>query len=158
MTITGGKWTTYRAMAEDVINQAIVIGGLSPAECVTKNLRVHGYTKEQFDENDWNYVYGSDADKIQKMIEKEPSFAEKLHEGYTFTAAHVVWAAREEFAQNIEDVLARRVRMLFLDARAALKIAPKVASVLAAELGKDKTWEQAQIADFNRLARGYILN
>ena len=62
------------------------------------------------------------------------------------------------FAQNIEDVLARRVRMLFLDARAALKIAPKVASVLAAELGKDKTWEQAQIADFNRLARGYILN
>ena len=158
LTITGGKWTTYRAMAEDVINQAIVIGGLSPAECVTKNLRVHGYTKEQFDENDWNYVYGSDADKIQKMIEKEPSFAEKLHEGYTFTAAHVVWAAREEFAQNIEDVLARRVRMLFLDARAALKIAPKVASVLAAELGKDKTWEQAQIADFNRLARGYILN
>ena len=55
-------------------------------------------------------------------------------------------------------MLARRVRMLFLDARAALKIAPKVASVLAAELGKDKTWEQAQIADFNRLARGYILN
>ena len=158
LTITGGKWTTYRAMAEDVINQAIVIGGLSPAECVTKNLRVHGYTKEQFDENDWNYVYGSDASKIQKMIEKEPSFAEKLYEGYTFTVAHVVWAAREEFAQNIEDVLARRVRMLFLDARAALKIAPKVASVLAAELGKDKTWEQAQIADFNRLARGYILN
>ena len=116
LTITGGKWTTYRAMAEDVINQAIVIGGLSPAECVTKNLRVHGYTKEQFDENDWNYVYGSDASKIQKMIEKEPSFAEKLYEGYTFTVAHVVWAAREEFAQNIEDVLARRVRMLFLDA------------------------------------------
>ena len=103
-------------------------------------------------------MYGSDASKIQKMIEKEPSFAEKLYEGYTFTVAHVVWAAREEFAQNIEDVLARRVRMLFLDARAALKIAPKVASVLAAELGKDKTWEQAQIADFNRLARGYILN
>lgn len=158
LTITGGKWTTYRAMAEDVINQAIAIGGLSPAECVTKNLRVHGYTKEAFDENDWNYVYGSDADKIQKMIEKEPSFAEKLYEGYTFTAAHVVWAVREEFAQNIEDVLARRVRMLFLDARAALKIAPKVASVLATELGKDEAWEQEQIADFNRLARGYILN
>ena len=87
LTITGGKWTTYRAMAEDVINQAIVIGGLSPAECVTKNLRVHGYTKEQSDENDWNYVYGSDADKIQKMIEKEPSFAEKLYEGYNLQSA-----------------------------------------------------------------------
>jgi len=158
LTITGGKWTTYRAMAEDVINQAIAIGGLSPAECVTKNLKVHGYTKAKFDENDWDYVYGSDADKIQKMIEKEPSFAEKLYEGYTFTAAHVVWAAREEFAQNIEDVLARRVRILFLDARAALKVAPKVASVLAMELGKDKTWEQEQVADFNQLARGYILN
>ena len=106
----------------------------------------------------YHLLYFIRVTAIHKMIEKEPSFAEKLYEGYTFTAAHVVWAVREEFAQNIEDVLARRVRMLFLDARAALKIAPKVASVLATELGKDEAWEQEQIADFNRLARGYILN
>ena len=158
LTITGGKWTTYRAMAEDVINQAIEIADLTPVECATKNLKVHGYTKEKLDETNWDYVYGSDADKIHQLIRKEPFLAEKLCEGYTFTAAHVAWAAREEFAQNLEDVLARRVRILFLDARSALKVAPKVASVLAAELGKDKDWEKQQVADFTQLARGYILN
>lgn len=158
LTITGGKWTTYRAMAEDVINQAIEMGNLPPVECVTKNLKVHGYTTEKMDEDNWDYVYGSDAGKIHGLIEKEPSFAEKLCEGYTFTVAHVVWAVRKEFAQNIEDVLARRVRILFLDARSALKAAPKVAAVLAAELGKDEIWKQQQLAEFSQLASGYILN
>lgn len=158
LTITGGKWTTYRAMAEDVINQAIEIGGLSPAACVTKQMKVHGYTKEKLDESNWDYVYGSDAEKIQALIKKESGLAEKLCEGYTFTVAHVVWAAREEFAQSVEDVLARRARMLFLDARASLKLADKVASILAVELGKDEAWQQRQVDEFTRLAKGYVLN
>lgn len=158
LTITGGKWTTYRAMAEDAVNSAIEIGGLKSSACVTKNLKVHGYTTDRMDESDWDYVYGSDIAKIHQLIEKDPSMADKLYEGYTFTVAHAVWAVREEFAQNVEDVLARRVRALFLDARSAVKMAPRVASVLASELGKDEAWAQHQVVEFSRLAMGYMLN
>lgn len=158
LTITGGKWTTYRAMAEDAVNGAIEIGGLEPKACVTKHLKVHGYATGKVDESDWNSVYGSDVDKIRQLMAEEPAYAEKLCDGYTFTVAHVVWAVREEFAQNVEDVLARRVRALFLDARSAMKMAPKVAEVLASELGRDKTWEQRQVTEFNQLARTYILS
>lgn len=156
LTITGGKWTTYREMAEEAVTKAAEIGGLEPKPCITKTLKLHGYKKE-VDRSKWDYVYGSDIDKIDTIIAENPSAAERLHPDYTFTVAHVIWAAREEFAVSVEDVLARRVRALFLDARAAIEMAPKVASILAAELGKNKEWETAQIKAFSALADGYRL-
>ncbi|MDR1724599.1 MAG: glycerol-3-phosphate dehydrogenase/oxidase [Tannerella sp.] len=156
LTVTGGKWTTYREMAEDAVNQTIKMAGLPFKQCVTKHLRQHGYLKNA-DMSTWDYVYGSDIDFINRLIEEDPSNVELLHEGYTFRKAHVVWAVREEMAYTVEDVLARRVRLLFLDARAAVEIAPKVASIMASEMGKDRLWEEEQISEFRALAKNYIL-
>ena len=157
ISITGGKWTTYRAMAEDVLNAAIKQSRLSAKPCSTANLKLHGYL-ENTDRSGWDYVYGSDIFKINEIISKEPGAGEPIHPKYPFKAAHVIFAARNELAQTVEDVLARRVRMLFLDARAAMEAAPKVAEILARELGRDKNWENAQIQEFKNLASGYILN
>jgi len=156
ISITGGKWTTYRAMAEDVLNVAVKQGGLEAAECCTADLKLHGY-KENVDRSSWDYVYGTDIDKIQKIIDANPSAKTLLHPKYTFNQAHVIFAARAEQAQTVEDVLARRVRLMFLDARAAISVAPKVAEILALELKKDRDWQDKQVADFSKLANGYII-
>lgn len=156
LTITGGKWTTYREMAEDVINQSIEIAGLATRPCVTKYLRVHGYD-ENVDMSKWDYVYGSDVSKINMLKKENSEYSELLHKNFTFTVAQVIWAIREEMAQSIEDVLARRIRLLFLDARAAIEIAPKVASIMANEMKKDAEWVKSQIREFTELAKGYIL-
>ncbi|MDR0394748.1 MAG: glycerol-3-phosphate dehydrogenase/oxidase [Tannerella sp.] len=157
LTITGGKWTTYREMAEDAVNQAINMANLPYKACVTRDLKQHGYMKN-VDTDKWDYVYGSDIQYINRLIEEDASNAQLLCEGFTFTKAHVVWAVRKEMAITIEDVLARRVRLLFLDAKAAVKVAPEVASIIAKETGKDKSWEQQQVETFNALARNYILD
>lgn len=156
MTITGGKWTTYRDMAEDVINKAIAVGKLEHKECRTRGLQIHGY-KENVDRSNFNYVYGSDIDNIQRLQKEDISLAEKLHPDYDYTASEVVWAVREEMALTVEDVLARRLRILFLDARAAINMAPKVAAVMAKEMGKDAEWQNTQINEFVDLAQHYLL-
>ena len=116
MTITGGKWTSYRLMAEDTVDKAIEVCGLPKRKCVTKKFRIHGYRKNP-DLTDHMYVYGSDEPKILRLIEQEPALGEKLSQKFGYTLAEVVWAVREEMAITLEDVLARRVRMLFVDAR-----------------------------------------
>ena len=156
LTITGGKWTTYREMAEEAVDRSIALGNLDPRLCVTKTLKVHGYSTNT-DDSTWDYVYGSDAQKINLLKQENKEYAQLLHKDYTFTVAHVVWAVREEMAQTVEDVLARRVRLLFLDARVAAEVAPMVASIMAKELGKDRNWEEEQITEFRSLAKGYIL-
>jgi glycerol-3-phosphate dehydrogenase len=156
ITITGGKWTTYREMAEDAVNQAIKIANLPYKPCVTKKLKLHGY-RENADTSDWDYVYGSDIQHINKLIQDDPSGDQLLLPDYTFKKAHVQWAVRYEMALTVEDVLARRLRILFLDAKAAIKIAPVVASIMATELKKDKSWEETQVNDFISLANHYLL-
>lgn len=156
ITITGGKWTTYRDMAEDVVNKAIGECGLSYKECVTKGLKIHGY-KENVDRSDFSYVYGSDYDNIKEIQRAQPELADKLHERFDYTGAEVVWAVRAEMAQTIEDVLARRLRALFLDARAAIDIAPRVAAIMAKEMNKTTDWVDAQVDEFVELAQHYLL-
>ncbi|MBK5721898.1 glycerol-3-phosphate dehydrogenase/oxidase [Dysgonomonas sp. Marseille-P4677] len=156
ITITGGKWTTYRDMAEDIVNKAILIGNLPKKECNTKKLRIHGY-KENVDRSNFSYVYGSDYEKIQKLQQDQPVLAEKLHSRFDYTAAEIIWAVREEMAITVEDVLSRRLRATFLDARAAIDIAPKVASIMAKETGKDSEWEKEQVKEFIELAQHYLL-
>ncbi len=155
VTITGGKWTSYRLMAEDTVNKAIEINGLPERKCVTKKLHIHGYRKNP-DLTNHMYVYGSDEEKILDLIRKKPALAEKLSSKFGYTLAEVVWAAREEMALSVEDVLARRVRMLFVDAREAIAAAPKVAQTLAQELGHDQAWIENQVESFTTMAKNYI--
>lgn len=156
ITITGGKWTTYRKMAEDTVDKAILIAGLPDNKCVTEHMPIHGYVKH-VDYNDHLYVYGSDRLKLLKMIEKEPKMKEKLHERLPFLRGEVLWAARYEMARTVEDVLARRVRALFLDARASIDMAEDVAKIMAKELGYNRKWIKNQVQEYTELARGYIL-
>ena len=156
ITITGGKWTTYRQMAQETVDLGIRNCGLPKKKCVTKEMKIHGYQLVT-DHSNWRYVYGSDGEKILDLQNEKPEYAEKLHPAFDFTVAEVVWAVREEMAVTVDDVLARRVRALFFDARASMEMAPKVAHVMAQELGKDETWVKRQIEEFTGLANGYIL-
>jgi glycerol-3-phosphate dehydrogenase len=156
ITITGGKWTTYRKMAEDTVNKAIETAGLKYIPCKTKHLPVHGSSKDG-DPNDHLFIYGTDAAGIRSLINENPSLNTKLIERLPYTCAEVVWAVRHEMARTVEDVLARRLRLLFLDAKAALQVAPKTAEIMAAELGRDENWQKKQISEFGTLANNYLL-
>ncbi len=156
ITITGGKWTTYRRMAEDTVDQAISLKLIEPQKCVTKNFRIHGY-KPNPDLSNHMYVYGSDMEAINSLIKSNPKMAEKIHPHYEYTVAEVVWAVREEMARSIEDVLSRRVRLLVIDARAAIASAPKVAEVIANELGLGQEWIKNQLNNFYALAENFII-
>ena len=157
VTITGGKWTTYRQMAQETVDFGIKKFGLQNKKCVTKDMKIRGY-KITSDFSNWRYVYGSDGDKILSLQAQNSEYAEKLHPAFDFTVAEVIWAVREEMAMTVEDVLARRVRALFLDARASIEMAPKVAKILAKEFGdKNETWEKQQVKDYTEIAKAYII-
>jgi len=151
ITITGGKWTTYRKMAEDVIDRAEEVAGLKAVPCRTMELPVHGATTDEITGSHLR-PYGSDAAAIQAMGD-----AIRIHPALDLAAAEVRWHARSEMARTVEDVLARRSRALLLDARASSEAAPTVAAILAEELGKDAAWRSAEEANFNKLAQGYVL-
>ena len=157
ITITGGKWTTFRKMAEDAVNRAIKIAGLPYVKCTTKSLRIHGYRKRANEEPDIFQIYGSDEAAIRELIRKNPTLAEPLFPQNYFIKAQVVWAVREEMARTIEDVLARRLRVLFLDAKMAIDMAPMVAEIMADELNKNKEWQKNQLHEFVNLANNYLL-
>jgi glycerol-3-phosphate dehydrogenase len=156
VTITGGKWTTYRKMAEDAVNASVHAAALPYKRTTTQNIRLHGYV--QVPSASRLSLYGSDEEKIHELIRQQPLLANKLVEGHPYMEAEVVWAIRNEMAQTVEDVLARRLRMLFLDARAAMRAAPKVAELMMKELHLTADWKQRQLDDFNKLACNYLLN
>ena len=156
ITITGGKWTTYRKMAEDTVNAGIRARKLPFRPCRTKDIKIHGYL-ENPDRDDRMYIYGSDLREILKMQKENPAWSEKLEAGSDFTAGEVIWAVRKEMARTVDDVLARRVRVLYLDARKSIALAPRVAEIMAAELGRDREWVRNQVEEFTELARGYVM-
>ena len=157
VTITGGKWTTYRQMAEDTVNMALKVKSLPIRHCQTRNLKIHGYL-ENPDRNHWIYIYGSDQKEIIQLEKENPEYAVKLHDDFDFTAGEVVWAVRREMARTVDDVLARRVRALYLDAKASIVMAPKVASIMATELHRDAAWEQQQVQEYTEMAKAYMLS
>ncbi len=150
VTVTGGKWTTYRKMAEDVIDQAEMIAGVEERACETPHLQIHGWTREEIPEDNLRF-YGSDADDIRAL-----GGPGKSHPLLALTKAEVRWHAREEMARSVEDVLARRSRSLLLNARASIEAAPAVAEILGEELGRDEAWRDEQIEQFTELAKGYL--
>jgi glycerol-3-phosphate dehydrogenase len=157
ITVTGGKWTTYRKMGEDVVDQAEMIATTDNLPCQTRNLQVHGWTRSSIKEKNLA-LYGSDADRIREVMREDPSYSEKLHPELPYQTGEVVWHARHEMARTVEDVLARRTRALLLDAKASVEIAPKVADLLAAELGKDAQWAKAQAEQYTATAEGYLFS
>ena len=143
-------------MAEHCVNTAAMLEHLPEKPCPTRNLNIHGFHRqpERFGPL---AVYGSDALHIQDLVHAEPALGEPLHRALPCCGAEVVWAARSEMARTVEDVLARRTRALFLNARAALAMAPRVAEILAAEFGRDTTWVGEQLRAFRELAAGYVV-
>jgi glycerol-3-phosphate dehydrogenase len=154
LTITGGKWTTYRHMAHDCVDQAAVLGDLPERECVTKTLNLHG-THANSQAFGPLAAYGTDAVLIAGLSAAEPEWGRPLDPALPVVGAEVIWAAREEMARTVEDVLARRTRALVLNAEAAVRMAPQVAALLARELGRDAAWQAAQVSAFNEVAAGY---
>lgn len=155
VSITGGKWTTFRKMGEDTVNHFIKITGEPLKPSASADIKYHGYTLKP-ESGHWR-GYGTDAKAIREMINLQPEMGEKLHRNYPYTKAEVIWSTRNEMALNIDDILGRRMRMLFLDARAALEMAPKVAELMAKELEKDGSWIENELSDFEKLANKYIL-
>jgi glycerol-3-phosphate dehydrogenase len=154
ITITGGKWTTYRRMAEDTVNTAITRGGLPQRPCVTSTLSIHGAA--EIDLADPLHFHGTDADAIRELVVEQPRWGEKLHPRLPYIQAEIVWAAREELCMTVEDALSRRTRSLLLDARAAIESAGTVAELLAAEMGQDRQWQEMQVTAFKAVADGYL--
>ena len=157
LTIAGGKWTTYRNMAEDCVNQAATLARLPEKPCVTKDLNIHGFHR-QAEKFGSLRMYGSDALAIQDLIHSDPSRGEPLHSALPYCGAEVIWSTRAEMARTVEDMLARRTRALFLNARAAIEMAPRVAELMAKELERDDDWQSEQIRLFEELAKGYLLS
>ncbi|MES2003083.1 MAG: glycerol-3-phosphate dehydrogenase/oxidase [Bacteroidota bacterium] len=144
VTITGGKWTTYRKMAEDAVDNALFISKQEKRACVTPELAIGNIPAQQ---------------RIKEsLIEKNGSLAEKLHPEYAYTLADVLYAVKYEMAQTVEDVLARRTRLLFLDATAAMQCARQVALLMKDQLQKEEGWAETQVQLFNTLAKQYLLS
>jgi glycerol-3-phosphate dehydrogenase len=139
ITIAGGKWTTYRKMAEDCVDHAARLAKLGRSPCVTKTLKIHG----------------TDASALRDLMTTTPELGRQLHPTLPIRAVQVVWAVRHEMARTVEDVLSRRTRALMLNANAAIEMAPAVAQLMAAEFGRDETWQLTQVAQFTTLAQGY---
>jgi len=164
VTVTGGKWTTYRRMAEDTVDTAIEKAGLPVKECITARLPIHGAPggypgdsegNEGLEEGPLHY-HGTDAEAIRAIVRAHPLLGERLHHRLPYIRAEIVWAAREEMCMTLEDALSRRTRSLLLDAQAAIDAAPMVAALLAEELGKDASWQDAQVEEFRAVAEGYL--
>lgn len=156
VTIAGGKWTTYRKMAQDTVDQAATVAGLNVQECVTEHLRIHGWLKN-IDPDDPLHHYGSDRVEINKLIREDESLGEKLHNRLPYLKAEVIWGVRNEMAMTVEDVLSRRTRSLLLDAKASVEMAPEVAKLMAEEMGHGQDWIDEQVKLYNEIAESYIL-
>ena len=157
VTVTGGKWTTYRPMAQDAVDHAARVGKLPVRPSATALLGLHGRLEATDGQPPHLALYGSDLPGLNALIHHQCDLSELLHPALPYIAAEVIWGARHEAARTVEDVLARRTRALFLDARASLEAARGVAALLAGELGRDDSWQAGQVAQFSALAEGYIV-
>lgn len=154
ITITGGKWTTVRKMAEDCVDRAVKEAKLKSLSCQTQSLKLHGYM-ESPPENDPRGFYGADLKEIMSLEFENEDLSQPMCETLSIRKSDIVWAVRNEMARTVEDVLARRTRALFLNTAAASKIAPAVAALMAAELGRDDAWCREQQKSFESVAVNY---
>jgi glycerol-3-phosphate dehydrogenase len=131
ITITGGKWTTYRKMAEDAVNMTIEKNGLPEKPCITKELKLYGHDQPVMPAD----IFTLTAEQLKAAIKK---------------------SVEQEMCMTTEDFLSRRTRSLLLDAKAAIEHAPAVTRLLAAEMNKDDAWIKEQIDGFKLIANNYL--
>lgn len=158
ITVIGGKWTTYRKMAEDVIDNAILIGELPERKCITHHLLIHGYNINTKAGSTPMAAYGLDRINVEAIEGESKRYKGYLSESLQIKKAQVIWAVREEMGRTLEDVLARRTRALFLDAGESVRIATETAALMAEEGGFGKKWIGDQIGQYSELAKGYTIN
>ena len=153
----GGKWTTYRKMAQDVVDQVIESFQFNKIACKTAETALQGNISEKINAPEHLSFYGSDLTHYLEFEKSNPEYAEKIHPKYNFTKGQVIWSIQHEMARTVEDFLSRRIRLLLLDAKAAREVASIVASIMAIELEYPETWQQKQVTEFHKLTEKYIL-
>ena len=156
VTIAGGKWTTYRKMAQQTVDRAARQADLPPRPCTTRELIIHGGTPVEDEVDEVLAIYGSDAPAVAALCASEDRWAQRIHRALPYLAGQVIWAVRHELARTVEDVLARRTRALLVNAQASIEAAPYIARLMAEELGRDEAWQREQVAAYERVARGYV--
>ena len=156
VTITGGKWTTYRVMAQEAVDRAARVANLPDRRCTTETLRLHGWSPPVEPSGSSLDVYGADREALLRVIREVEGGDRLLHPALPYLEGEVVWGVRHEAAMTVEDVLARRTRALFLDARASIEVAPRVAALMACELGRDPSWVDHETRRFRDRARSYL--
>jgi glycerol-3-phosphate dehydrogenase len=154
LSIIGGKWTSYRRMAEETIDRAIKAGILEKKKCLTRDFSFYSNNKPFKSER--LKIYGNQASEIEKMIIDQPDLGELIDQRLPYTKAEIIWICKNEMPRTLEDVLARRTRALFLDVRASVEAGPVVADLMAKELGFNKTWQEKQTTDYNKLTANYL--
>jgi glycerol-3-phosphate dehydrogenase len=154
LTIIGGKWTTYRRMAEETIDRAIKAGLMDKAKCVTSNIKLTTINTDNILKR--LYIYGDHYVDIEKMISENPELGIPVDPRLPYTSAEILWICRNEMPLRLEDILARRTRSLFLNARASAEIAPVVAGFMASEFGYDQKWQEEQVESYKELVKNYI--
>jgi glycerol-3-phosphate dehydrogenase len=158
ITVAGGKWTTYRRMAEDAIDFACKHGMLEKRSCISSTISLRGAGSPATDGTPYLREYGTDATTISESILEDDSLGKLIDPALPYTFAEVRYAVQSEMARTVEDVLSRRTRSLLLDSAAAARAAQAVASLMAAELGRDETWVNEQVSSFRALqSRRYSL-
>ncbi len=156
MTITGGKWTTYRLMAQQAVDRALRLLGSGKKRCITADLKLHAWEAGPKAGAPVDFrEYGSERAALMEVVAGEQGGGSRLHAQLPYVMGQIVWAIRNEMARTVEDILARRTRSLFLNARASIESAPAVAAVLGRELGRDAQWQASQVAAFSALAQHY---
>ena len=170
ISLLGGKWTTYRLMAKDTIDQADVIFGKTN-ECLTADHLLTGGAN--FDYNSWKFLvkdfnlpedvskhlvskYGSRASEIGKLVTENSSLGERLDSNYPYIKAEIIYTVRHEMAIIPRDVLARRIRMEITDWKATLKCLPEVADIMAAELGWSNDLKEKHIREYSQEIKQFM--
>lgn len=154
VSVSGGKWTTYRHVAEQCVDMAALSAGFATGRSPTRDIslaQAHSAASERF------AMYGGACQSLDRLVIEQPALADPLHPDLPYCGAHYVWVAREEMALDVYDALAYRTRALFLNARAATEMAPRVAKLMAPELGHDRDWIDAQIENVNARAEAFKL-
>jgi len=154
LSIVGGKWTTYRRMAEETIDKAINAGFLGKRKCITSDLKLT--TLKTIDPGNRMHIYGEGSSEIDEMINQNPALGIPLDSRLPYTKAEIIWICRNEMPLKVEDVLARRTRALLLNARVSAENAAEVAYIMANELGFDLKWQNEQVESYNELVKNYI--
>jgi glycerol-3-phosphate dehydrogenase len=154
LTIIGGKWTTYRRMAEETIDKAIEADLLENRRCITSGLKL--VSSDTGSGSGRLRIYGDHSSEIEKMIRENPDLGIPIDPRLPYTKAEMIWICRNEMPLNLDDLLARRSRALFLNAKASSDIAEEAAGIMAEEMGHDDTWRKDQVESYRQLVNIYI--